>query len=125
MPYTAAADPRVDQYIDALPDWQQEICQEVRELVHAADSDVVETVKRRAQPYFVLEGNICALLARGTTSNIFLYERGEPRGAEGDVRTDHREQQSRRLAKAQGAGLASSHAPLPVRRAPGQSGGTT
>lgn len=63
MPYTAAADPRVDQYIDALPDWQQEICQEVRELVHAADSDVVETVKRRAQPYFVLEGNICALLA--------------------------------------------------------------
>ena len=28
MPY--AADPRVDDYIDALPDWQQEICREVR-----------------------------------------------------------------------------------------------
>ena len=29
-------DPRVDEYIDALPEWQQEICHEVRELVHAA-----------------------------------------------------------------------------------------
>ena len=35
MTYTA--DPRVDAYIDALPDWQQAICREVRELVHAAD----------------------------------------------------------------------------------------
>jgi hypothetical protein len=35
MTYTA--DPRVDEYIDALPDWQQDICREVRELVHAAD----------------------------------------------------------------------------------------
>jgi hypothetical protein len=30
------ADPRVDAYIDALPDWQQAICQEVRELAQAA-----------------------------------------------------------------------------------------
>src|SRR5215218_4629686 len=30
-------DPRVDDYISALPEWQQEICQEVRDLVHAAD----------------------------------------------------------------------------------------
>jgi hypothetical protein len=27
---THAADPRVDAYIDALPDWQQAICREVR-----------------------------------------------------------------------------------------------
>ena len=32
-----ATDPRVDAYIDALPQWQQEICREVRALVHAAD----------------------------------------------------------------------------------------
>jgi hypothetical protein len=56
-------DPRVDAYIDALPDWQQAVCREVRELVHAADPEVVETVKRRNQPYFVLQGNVCALLA--------------------------------------------------------------
>ncbi len=55
MPYTV--DPRVDTYIDALPEWQQAICHEVRDLVHAADDDVVETIKRTIQPYFVLEGN--------------------------------------------------------------------
>jgi hypothetical protein len=31
------ADPRVDEYIDALPQWQQAICREVRDLVHAVD----------------------------------------------------------------------------------------
>jgi hypothetical protein len=55
---TYAADPRVDAYIDALPDWQQEICRQVRDLVHAADPDVEETIKRTRQPYFVLKGNI-------------------------------------------------------------------
>ena len=56
---TYQADPRVDAYIDALPAWQQSICRQVRELVHAADADVVETIKRSVQPYFVLGGNIC------------------------------------------------------------------
>ena len=60
---TYAADPRVDAYIDALPDWQQAICREVRDLVHAADHEVAETIKRTNRPYFVLQGNICALLA--------------------------------------------------------------
>ena len=55
---TYLADPRVDAYIDALPAWQQEICREVRELVHAADPEVSETIKRTDRPYFVLEGNI-------------------------------------------------------------------
>lgn len=60
---TYATDDRVDAYIDALPDWQQAICRQVRDLVHAADPEVIETIKRTTQPYFVLEGNICALLA--------------------------------------------------------------
>ena len=46
-------DPRVDAYIDRLPPWQQAICHAVRDLVHAADPDVEETVKRTVQPYFV------------------------------------------------------------------------
>src|SRR3989440_12499328 len=72
MSYTA--DPRVDAYIDALPDWQQAICREVRELVHAADDEVTETIKRTVQPYFVLHGNICALLAAKDHVNVFLYD---------------------------------------------------
>jgi hypothetical protein len=69
-------DPRVDAYIDGLADWQQEVCQRVRDLVHAADSQVQETIKRRVQPYFVLEGNICALLAAKDHVNVFLYDGG-------------------------------------------------
>ena len=56
MTYTA--DPRIDAYIAALPGWQQAVCTEVRELVHTADPDVSETIKRTRYPYFVLEGNI-------------------------------------------------------------------
>jgi hypothetical protein len=67
-------DPRVDAYIDALPDWQQAICHEVRDLVHAADPEVVETIKFRDRPYFVLRGNVCALLAAKDHVNVFLYD---------------------------------------------------
>lgn len=73
---TYAKDPRVDGYIDALPDWQQRICRQVRELVHAVDPDVEETIKRTVQPYFVLQGNICALLATKDHVNVFLYDGG-------------------------------------------------
>jgi hypothetical protein len=68
------ADPRVDAYIEALPGWQQAICREVRELVHGADPEVEETIKRTRQPYFVLNGNICALLAAKDHINIFMYD---------------------------------------------------
>ena len=71
---TYQKDPRVDAYIDPLPEWQQDICQQVRDLVHAADPEVVETIKRRVQPYFVLDGNICALLAAKDHVNVFLYD---------------------------------------------------
>jgi hypothetical protein len=67
-------DPRVDAYIDALPDWQQAICREVRDLVHAADREVEETIKFRDRPYFVLDGNVCALLAAKDHVNVFLYD---------------------------------------------------
>jgi hypothetical protein len=70
----AIRDPRVDDYIEALPEWQQAICRDVRELVHAADPDVEETIKRSVQPYFVLQGNICALLATKDHVNVFLYD---------------------------------------------------
>jgi hypothetical protein len=67
-------DARVDAYIDALPDWQADVCRTVREVVHAADPDVRETIKRTRLPYFVLEGNVCALLAARDHVNVFLYD---------------------------------------------------
>jgi hypothetical protein len=73
---TGRHDPRVDAYIDALPDWQQAICREVRDLVLAADPQVTETIKRSNRPYFVLHGNICALLAAKDHVNVFLYDGG-------------------------------------------------
>jgi hypothetical protein len=36
----------------------------------------LETIKRTVQPYFVLEGNICALLAAKDHVNVFLYDGG-------------------------------------------------
>ena len=70
------ADPRVDEYIQGLRPWQQAICRQVRDLVHAADPEITETVKRRVRPYFVLEGNVCALLAASDHVNLFLYDGG-------------------------------------------------
>ena len=72
MTYTK--DPRVDAYIEALPEWQQRICQDVRDLVHEADPELEETIKRTVQPYFVLDGNVAALLAAKDHVNVFLYD---------------------------------------------------
>ena len=45
-------------------------------LVHAADPEASETIKRSRQPYFVLQGNICALLAARDHVNVFVYDGG-------------------------------------------------
>ena len=71
---TYQTDPRVDQYFDTLPDWQQDICRRVRELAHAADPNVIETIKRTNRPYFTLDGNICALQGAKDHVNIFIYD---------------------------------------------------
>jgi hypothetical protein len=57
-----------------LPDWQQQFCRNVRDLVHAADPEIVETVKFTDRPYFTLKGNVCALLAAKDHVNIFIYD---------------------------------------------------
>ena len=71
-------DNRVDDYIKSLPDWQQLICRNVRNIVHQADKDVHETIKRSVLPYFTLDGNICALLATKDHVNIFIYDPTAP-----------------------------------------------
>jgi hypothetical protein len=99
------ADPRVDAYIDALPGWQQAICREIRELVHAADSEVTETVKRRVQPYFVLDGNICALLAAKDHVNVFLYDGAIVPDPEGIITGGHANSTARTIAIHQGEAI--------------------
>jgi hypothetical protein len=100
MTYTA--DPRVDAYIQALPDWQQVICREIRELVHAVDRDVTETIKRTNRPYFVLQGNICALLAAKDHVNIFLYDGTIVPDPEGIITGGHNNKTARMVAIRQG-----------------------
>jgi len=67
-------DPRVDDYLAPLPGWQRELFQEVRDLLHDADPDIEETIKRTVQPYFVLDGNVAAFLAAKDHVTVFLYD---------------------------------------------------
>ena len=99
---TYQRDSRVDAYIDGLPDWQQAICRKVRDLVHAADPEVEETIKRRVQPYFVLDGNICALLAAKDHVNVFLYDGGIVPDPEGIITGGQDNKTARTLAVRQG-----------------------
>ena len=68
------AHPVVDAYIDRLLPWQQDICSELREIVWDAAPEIEETIKRSVQPYFVLDGNVCALLATKDHINLLLYD---------------------------------------------------
>ena len=71
---SSTSDKRIDDYINKLPKWQQSICKRIRKLVHLADSEIVETIKRTNQPYFTLQGNVCALLATKDHVNVFIYD---------------------------------------------------
>jgi hypothetical protein len=96
MPY--AKDPRVDAYIDALPDWQRAICQQIRDVVHAADPELAETIKRTNRPYFVLDGNVCALLAAKDHVNVFLYDGAIVADPEGIITGGHDNTTARTVA---------------------------
>ena len=97
-----AKDPRVDAYIDGLPEWQQAVCHEVRDLVHEADPEVEETIKRTVQPYFVLDGNICALLGTKDHVNVFLYDGGIVPDPEGIITGGHGNATARTVAVYEG-----------------------
>ena len=102
---TYVKDPRVDAYIDGLPEWQQTICHQVRDLVHAADEEVAETIKRTRQPYFVLAGNICALLAAKDHVNVFLYDGGIVPDPDGIITAGHGNKTARTVAVRQGEAI--------------------
>ncbi len=108
MPDTSGPEPRderVDAYINALPDWQGDICRAVREVVHAADREVEETIKRTRQPYFVLQGNICALLATRDHVNVFLYDGGIVPDPDGIITGGHENTTARMISVYEGEDL--------------------
>jgi hypothetical protein len=97
-----ARDPRVDDYISHLPAWQQVICGQLRDLIHATDPEVVETIKRRVQPYFVLDGNVCALLAAKHHVNLFLYDGAIVPDPAGIITAGHDNKTARTISFRQG-----------------------
>lgn len=67
-------DSRIDDYIQTMPVWQQEISQKIRKLIHEAVPEIIETIKRKNRPYFTMNGNICALLGTKDHVNVFIYD---------------------------------------------------
>ena len=91
-------EPRVDDYIDSAPDWQREIMQRVRELLHEADPEVEETIKRTVQPYFVLDGNVAAFLSAKDHVTVFLYDGGLAPDPEDIITGGHGNETGRMIA---------------------------
>lgn len=65
---------QIDNYIHSLPEWQQDICNKARRLIHDADPEITEEIKFTNRPYFTHKGNVCALLAAKQHVNIFIYD---------------------------------------------------
>jgi hypothetical protein len=95
-------DPRVDEYFDGLPEWQGQLCRELRALIHAADAEITETIKRTVQPYFVAHGNVCALLAAKDHVNLFLYDGAIVPDPDGIITGGHTNKTARTIAWRQG-----------------------
>jgi hypothetical protein len=102
-------DPRIDSYLDALPDWQRQLGQELRTLIHGADPEIVETIKRTVQPYFVLQGNVCALLAARDHVNLFLYDGAIVPDPDGIITAGHNNKTARTISFHRGEKI-NSHA---------------
>jgi len=71
-----ARDSRVDDYLAPLPDWQRQTLERVRDVLHQADPEMAETIKRTVQPYFVCHGNVAAFLVAKDHVNVFVYDGG-------------------------------------------------
>jgi hypothetical protein len=96
MPYVK--DPRVDAYLGPLPDWQRATLSRVRDLLHEADPELEETIKRTVQPYFVLQGNVAALLKTKDHVTVFLYDGGLAPDPDGIITGGHGNETGRMIA---------------------------
>jgi hypothetical protein len=71
--------------------------QRVRDLLHEADPELEETIKRTVQPYFVLQGNIAAFLSAKDHVTVFLYDGGLAPDPEGIITGGHGNQTGRMI----------------------------
>jgi hypothetical protein len=91
-------DERVDDYLNSAPDWQREVMAKVRGLLHEADPEIEETIKRTVQPYFVLHGNVAAFLKTNDHVTVFLYDGGLAPDPEGIITGGHGNETGRMIA---------------------------
>jgi hypothetical protein len=56
---------------------------------------MAETIKCTVQPYFVVEGNVCALLAAKHHVNLFLHDRAAVPDPEGIITGRHQNKAAR------------------------------
>jgi hypothetical protein len=68
----------------------------------STSSKVAETIKRTIQPYFVLQGNICALLAARDHINVFLYDGAIVPDPDKIITAGHENKTARTVAVRQG-----------------------
>ncbi len=66
---------------------------------------MTETIKRTRLPYFVLQGNICALLAAKDHVNVFLYDGAIVPDPDGIITGGHDNQTARTVAVRAGEAL--------------------
>ena len=95
-------DPRVDDYLAPLPGWQRETFERVREVLHRADPEMTETIKRSIQPYFVCHGNVAAFLAAKDHVNVFVYDGGIVPDPHGLITTGHENKTARTIGFREG-----------------------
>jgi hypothetical protein len=102
-------DPRVDDFLAFLPEWQRSILEQVREVLHRADPEMTETIKRTVQPYFVCEGNVAAFLAAKDHVNVFVYDGGIVPDPHGLVTAGHENKTARTIGFRQGDAVPVEH----------------
>ncbi len=102
-------DPRVDDYLDPLPEWQRVTLERVREVLHRTDPEMTETIKRTVQPYFVLDGNVAAFLAAKDHVNVFVYDGGIVPDPHGLVTAGHENKTARTIAFHEGDDVPEEH----------------
>jgi hypothetical protein len=97
-----ARDPRIDAWIGDKPGWQQDIFRRLRELIHEADREIQETIKRTTMPFFVLDGNVCAFFAAKDHVNLFLYDGAIVPDPDGIITAGHENTTARLIAFREG-----------------------
>jgi hypothetical protein len=102
-------DPRVDAYLEPLPEWQRDIFARVREILHRADPELTETIKRTVQPYFVCHGNVAAFLAAKDHVNVFVYDGGIVPDPHGLVTAGHENKTARTIGFSEGDDVPEEH----------------